>query len=522
MRRVIFLSILLGFIGQAALAQNIVHFTIDAQRDVHPISRLIYGVNQPIGQQWTHATFERFGGNRTTEYNWITNASNAGTDWHCISDDYYPGKTPGAAIASLLKNASDHNAGALITVPIIGYVAADENGDDVRTSGPNYLQTRFHQSAPVKGAPFTPTPDPNAPVVYQDEFVNWVKVNYPYGQTDANRPIWFTLDNEPDIWAENHREVHPKKTTYAELIERTIAYATAIKNVEPNALVFGPANYGWNGYVSLQDALDRQGRDFHIFYLQEMAKASAAAGKRLIDAVDIHYYPEATGGGVRVITPDSAPAVVAARLQAPRSLWDPDYMETSWITKKIHRPIEVIPELQDKITVNFPGTKIAISEYNFGGGGDISGGIAEADVLGIFGRTGVFSANEWTNAAPEPFIFIDVGFAMFRDFDGKDGSFGDTSISAITDNVPDTSIYASLDSANPNRMVLVAINKTGHAITADVRLKGSKPLSSAVVYQLTSNNPSPVSAGSMPVNDPTHFTYTMPAYSVSTINLVAP
>ena len=46
-------------------------------------------------------------------------------------------------------------------------------------------------------------------MVYQDEFVNWVKTNYAYGQTDPNRPIYFQLDNEPDIWAETHPEVHP-------------------------------------------------------------------------------------------------------------------------------------------------------------------------------------------------------------------------------------------------------------------------------------------------------------------------
>ena len=55
-------------------------------------------------------------------------------------------------------------------------------------------------------------------MVYQDEFVNWVKTNYAYGQTDRNRRIYFQLDNEPDIWAETHPEVHPDKLTYAELL----------------------------------------------------------------------------------------------------------------------------------------------------------------------------------------------------------------------------------------------------------------------------------------------------------------
>jgi hypothetical protein len=519
MRQALVLSVLLAFVGDAASAPGAVHFTIDAQRDVHPISRLIYGVNQQIGDQWTNATFERFGGNRTSEYNWITNASNAGKDWYFINDNFFQGTALAAPIVAMLRNSADHDAGALITVPMIGYVSADENGDDVHKSGANYLQTRFHREAPVKGAPFTLNPDPNAPVVYQDEFVNWIKVKFPYGQTDANRPIWFTLDNEPDLWAESHPEVHPKKCTYAELIEKTTAYATAIKKVEPNVLVYGPANYGWNGFTTLQNAPDADGRDFQEFYLQQMAQASAAAGKRLIDALDIHYYPEATGGGLRIIVPDSTPAVVAARLQTPRSLWDPDYIETSWITKNTPLPLETIPRLQTKIAENYPGTKLAISEYNYGGPHDISGGIAEADVLGIFGRSGVFSANEWALLPEE--AYIAGGFAMYRDFDGKNGSFGDTSISATTDDVPDTSVYASLDSANPNRMVLVAINKTSHPITADIQIRGGKSYIIAQVYHLTGKNPAPVNVGQTRLGVPAHFGYTMPAYSVSTINLLA-
>jgi hypothetical protein len=512
----IFWSGLLALLGHVADGQSTVQFTIDAKREVHPISRLIYGVNQLIGDQWTNATFERFGGNRTSEYNWITNASNAGKDWHSINDDYFRGTAIAAPIAAMLKNAAEHDAGALITIPMIGYVAADENGDDVRKSGPDYLRTRFRRSEPVKGRPFTLTPDAESPVVYQDEFVNWVKVNYPYGERDANRRIDFVLDNEPDIWAESHPEAHPKKVTYAEMIERTVPYAKAIKRVMAGALVYGPANYGWNGYVSLQDAPDADGRDFQVFYLEEMAKASAAAGKRLIDALDVHYYPDATGGGVRIIEKDSKPAVMEARLQEPRSLWDPDYIETSWITKKMPLPLELITTLENKIAEGWPGTKLAFSEYNYGGGSDISGGIAEADVLGIFGRMGVYSANEWPLVEKEPYIA--GGFAMYRDFDGKDGMFGDTSVSAGTSDVADSSVYASLDSRNPGRMVLVAINKTGRPIVASMVLKNGERFGVGKVYLLSRGNAKPVRAGEMRIKNP-EFKYTMPSYSVSTIEL---
>ncbi len=140
-------------------------------------------------------------------------------------------------------------------------------------------------------------------------------------------------------------------------------------------------------------------------------------------------------------------------------------------------------------------------------------------MLGIFGRTGVFSANEWPNLPDEPFTA--GGFEMYRNFDGKNGSFGDTSVSATTDDDPDSSVYASTDSANPNRMVVIAINKTDHPVAADLQLKNARSFTSVQVYQLTRSSPRPANAGQISLKDPQNFSYTMPAYSVSTINLVA-
>ena len=502
-----------------AAAQNTVHFTIDAGENVRPISRLIYGVNQSLGGPLANLTFTRFGGNRTTAYNWITNASNAGKDYLYQSDAMFTGgNTPGGALIPVLSNAYDQDAGALITISIVGYVAGDEAGP-VDIHDPGRFTRRFKREAPSKGAAFSLTPDPAAPVVYQDEFVNWVKTNYAYGQSDPNRPIYFALDNEPDIWAETHPEVHPDKLTYAELMQKTIAYSKAIKNVEPRAYIYGPVNYGWGGMVDLQKAPDAGGRDFETFYLHGLAAASKAAGKRLIDVLDIHWYPEATGGKVRIIGTETTPDVVAARLQAPRSLWDPTYVETSWVTQSsTHGPIDLIPMLQKKIASNFPGTRLSFSEYNYGGGNDISGGIAEADVLGIFGKMGVFSANEWPTAAKEPFIA--GAMAMFRNFDGHKSSFGDTSVSATADDVADTSIYASIDSRDRQRMIVVAINKSAHPITAMMQLKGEKFLRGAEVYQLTRAKSEPVPAGNLSTNDWGNCVYIMPPYSVSTIRFL--
>ena len=64
---------------------------------------------------------------------------------------------------------------------------------------------------------------------------------------------------------------------------------------------------------------------------------STSAGRRLVDVLDLHWYPEARGGGVRITEADASAAVAAARVQAPRSLWDPGYAETSWISVDARR-----------------------------------------------------------------------------------------------------------------------------------------------------------------------------------------
>lgn len=498
-----------------------VNFSIDPQQDNHPISKFVYGVNQSLDGNYANATFTRLGGNRWTAWNWENNASNAGSDWYFQNDGYLGGgETPGGAVIPILQNAASRNAGALLTIPINGYVAADKNGGgDVRNSGSNYLQTRFRQEVAAKGGPFSLTPDTTDAFVYQDEFVNWVNTSFPAGQTDPNRPIFFSLDNEPDLWSSTHAEVHPAATTYAELISKTISFADAIKDVAPNTQIFGPVNYGWNGYVNLQNAPDSAGRDFQAYYLQQLAQAEAVYGHRLVDVLDMHWYPEATGGGIRITGSDTSDAVVAARLQAPRSLWDPTYTETSWITQwSTLGPIRLLPRMREKISQNYAGTKLAITEYNYGGGSHISGGIAQADVLGVFGREGVFAANSWALASNE--TFIQGGFRMFRNFDGANGSFGDVSIRATTDDIAGSSVYASLNSGNANEMIVVAINKTGAPLASVMNLAGVLPGATVSAFQLTGASAIPQVVGSTTVTTPQSFSYTLPAYSVTTLRIV--
>ena len=73
---------------------------------------------------------------------------------------------------------------------------------------------------------------------------------------------------------------------------------------------------------------------------------------------------------------------------------------------------QIIPRLQSAINTYYPGTKIALTEYNYGGAHNISGGIAQADVLGIFGKQGVYAAAEWPLASNESSSFIGGAFLV--------------------------------------------------------------------------------------------------------------
>ncbi len=520
MLRLLTTTLLVYSFAVHALAGDVkrVHFTVDLNAESRPISPYIYGVNAHLGKI-SSGTLVRLGGNRWTAYNWENNASNAGADWHHQNDGYLcESDAPGQAVRPAVEAAGRADQALIVTIPMAGYVSADKKPEGDVNQTPDYLSTRFHVSKPKKDGPLSLKPDTSDAVVYQDEFVHWIERS---ARVTPTQPIFYSLDNEPDLWSHTHPRIHPDKVTYAEVVERTRDYAAAIKDVKPEAMVFGPASYGWNGYRTLQDAPDGNGRFFLEYYLQEMKKAEATGGRRLLDVLDVHWYPEARGGdgeGVRIIEKDASPAVAAARVQAPRSLWDPTYTERSWITERsLHEPIALLPRLQKMIDQNYPGTKLAITEYNYGGCDDISGAIAQADALGIFGRYGVFAAAWWD--LDQGSRYTKAAFDMYLNYDGKGSRFGDRSMPATTDDIESSAIYASTSSTDPAIVTLVLINRSAQPIDAQIEMKSSMKFNAVDAYQLTGDAPTIHSLGRSKLAQPNTLSRTLLPMSVVTMRL---
>ena len=496
-----------------------INFLIMPDEVVGPISPYVYGLNAQDPAD-TGATVRRLGGNRMTGYNWVNNASNAGNDWKHSSDDWlcnglfhYPDSDqPGALIKHFVEEDQKAGIDSLITVPMAGFVAADKNGEV--TEAETAPSARFRDVLFHKKKPFILTPHPKDRVVFEDEFVNWAaKTLKPASQGGIK---FYALDNEPALWPSTHPRLHPKKTGYWEMINKTEALATNILKVDPSAVIFGPAAYGWQEFLTLQDSpesaeVSKSYPTFLDFYLYEMNTLETAHHKPLVSVLDLHWYPEAKGAGKRVTLNDVSPASVEARLQAPRSLWDPGYMEDSWIADTWKKPIQLIPWLKEKIDKYDREMKLAFTEYDYGAGDHISGGLAQADVLGIFGKNGIFMSNYWGDLKS----YNKAALRIYRNYDGNNGAFGDTSVSAASEDIIQTSVYAATDSKTTGTLWILVLNKSQkNSINGKFKLQGKGIYQTYQSYGFdsTSSDVKPLKKDKI---DQNQFSYSLPPLSAT-------
>jgi hypothetical protein len=171
------------------------------------------------------------------------------------------------------------------------------------------------------------------------------------------------------------------------------------------------------------------------WWLSEVAAHEARTGARLLDLVDVHFYPQGRGIGVGT-SGDTDPDTAARRIRSTRALWDPTYHDESWIADEV----KLIPRLEAWIAERHPGLGISIGEYNFGAEGHMSGGLAVAEALGRFGERGLTAAFYWDYPPRGSPAFW--AFRAYRNFDGAGARFLDESLPADSSS-PRASIFAS-------------------------------------------------------------------------------
>lgn len=499
------IAIALSFalLSSSALAQNpAVTVTIDATANRHPINPNIYGVAFASKSDLAalNAPLNRMGGNSMTAYNWKQNATNLGQDWYYES---YPGDsaTPGADADQFVSDSKSKGAQPMLTVPLAGWVAKLGNN---RSILPAFSVQKYGAQCDVDpydgDAGDGILPDCSTPITGndpKDAYIKdstaleqkWIKhLVQTWGKSKAGGVPYYLMDNEPSLWFSTHRDIHPIGPHADEYRDKVIAESTAIKKLDPNAMIVAPEEWGWEGYF--YSGYDQQyaaehgyccwpdhdgiqgGMDYIPWLLSEWKNASHP-----VDVLSVHYYPQ---GGE--FSDDVSTNMQLLRNQSTRELWDPNYKSKSWINDKVY----VIPRLKAWIASEYyEGTPVAITEYNWGAENHINGATTQADIYGIFGREGLDMATRWTT--PDNSTPTFKAMQMYRNYDGAGSGFGDTSVSANVPNPDDLSAFAAL--RKDGTMTVMVISKVLNGDTpVTLKLGHFKKAGTAKVYRLTSSN----------------------------------
>jgi hypothetical protein len=316
-------------------AQATVAVTVDPQADRHPISPLIYGMAF-APSDYLHDLrlgLNRWGGNDKSRYNWVLgNADNAARDWNWAdrtADGDAPNGVPSSAADAFVRRNESGDAATLLTVPTLGWVARDASNATASQGVPGgggpplpggaiagYDPTANRRRTSVrslarKGQLFTDHPTLADGVVYQDEWVHHLKTTF--GPADAGGVRFYAMDNEPDLWDGTHTDVHPARMGYDDLLGTFLDYAEAVKAVDQTAQITGPVSWGWTGYQF--SPLDRGDDNFHThadqdrhggvwflpWFLRSVHAHDLRTGRRTLDVLDVHYYPQGPGLHRRVM-----------------------------------------------------------------------------------------------------------------------------------------------------------------------------------------------------------------------------
>lgn len=503
---------------------------IDVAANRRPISPLVYGLNFATPAQLSdlNVPLNRNGGNATTRYNWQANASNRAADWY-FESIAEAGTAAGDEVDRFVADARSAGAQPMVTIPTIGWVAklgpnrsklasfsiqkygaqTDRDWQWFPDAGNGIWTT----GAYVTGNDLNDACQP-ADSLFQQGWIQHLVQRW--GTAASGGVPYFIMDNEPSIWHSTHRDVHPTGATVQEVFDRFVDYATRVKDTDPSAQVVGPEEWGWSGYIFsgydqqygsqhgwsyLPDRANNGGWDYLPWLLDRLRQRDQAAGRRLLDVFSVHYYPQ---GGE--FSNDVSSSMQERRNRSTRSLWDPNYVDETWINDRVR----LVPRLLEWVSTYYPGTKTAITEYNWGAEGHINGATTQADILGIVGREGLDIATRWTT--PDASTPTYKAMKMYRNYDGNRSTFGETSVACAVPN-PDLLSAFAAERADGALTVMV-INKSlsgSTAVTLNLASFTSTGVSQA--WQLTSANA--ITRLADVSHAPTSITATVPAQSVT-------
>eukprot|EP01121_Diplochlamys_sp_Union-15-3_P005268 TRINITY_DN15597_c0_g1_i1.p1 TRINITY_DN15597_c0_g1~~TRINITY_DN15597_c0_g1_i1.p1 ORF type:complete len:652 (-),score=145.36 TRINITY_DN15597_c0_g1_i1:70-2025(-) len=440
------------------------NLTVDATASKVPINDEIYGATifwdsstQSQYAAWAKEVrlpINRIGGDATTRYNWQVDSSNAGADWFFMGGNGNSNPTPGGSMDNYITLNNQVGSKTVITIPMIQYINKESawhcsfpksvygpqqsynpyihpNNDDCG-NGKTTSGADIDDKNPLA------TDIPNTPEIQK----SWISHIVGKFGNSAKSGVVYQLDNEVSNWAFMHRDVHPQKVTYEEIVNQTIIYGSAVKEADPTALLAAPSEIQFAWYP------DWGGEKNIVFFLQALQQYEKSHGKRILDTYDCHY---------------------------------PDANDNHW------PKLTDVDKLRTIVDQTYPGTGISFSEWTLSGTGPLNGALAIADQFGQFAKNKVVFASVWGVSTSDLDGPIGFAFRVFRNFDGKGNGFGDQYVSSSSSDDATVSVHSSIRSSD-EALIIAVINKTPGIQESYLTLKGFNPKSSAQVYQYSAAN----------------------------------
>ena len=307
-------SLPLFLICSTLLAQQ-VQVTVDLQSNRKPVSPFIYGRNSSVSDDPSNPTsaatwqlykdaglnfYRENGGNNLSTYNWRLKL-NSHPDWY---NNVYKSDWDFAA-ASLQQNIP--TAQGMWGFQLLGQAAlTTANNFDDWTYNQSQYWSGTSQNLAGGGVP-NPAGGSQAKVngdtslyleQWNDDSTTGI-LNHWFGSggkgLDSSRLRYWNMDNEVEIWSGTHDDAMPVQLDAEAFMQRFFAVAKKARALYPGIKLSGPVSpnewqwYAWKG--GPVTGADGVSYPWLQFFIKRLAEEQQRTGIRLLDVIDLHFYP---------------------------------------------------------------------------------------------------------------------------------------------------------------------------------------------------------------------------------------
>lgn len=456
-----------------AFTQNVT-ITINATQNKRAVSPYIYGRNNtfdkpPSFYQHAGLRFARMnGGNNASRYNWKRKIT-CHPDWYnnVYSVDWN----------AMAQNIDVHHPDiqGMFAFQLLGRVAS--------STGHNFNDWGFNQSQYWEGhgqnlagggVPNTSGINPGKATIEGD--TSLYTMAWPADSSvaildhwfspgglglDKNQFLYWSMDNEADIWDGTHDDIMPELISASAFADRFIDLAKKARAKFPEIKICGPvltSEWHWYNWKGNGITVDGKYYSFLEYFIMRCADEEKTSGVRVLDVVDLHHYPYAP-------TDNDA-------LQNHRIFYDKDYnypganglkkINGGWDNSLTNEYI--FQRIEDWLTKHFGedhGITLGLSEWSPGPSDPNLASVIYGTHLGTFASHGVEFFSPWT--------WFTGMWETLHLFSRYSHEYSVSSISSLGNTV---SAYTTVNEAVDSMTVIVVNRNISSAHNVTIHLNG--------------------------------------------------